>query len=152
MGGSRTGGPRTARGELSMTDMLKGRRARAEKLQEGGGGQTPAPDANGAPEPSSGETEGIPPHVWDMLQQAGEEAARRLLDLIRSPRFSGFKPSEQRSLIELAMTRAYGLPVRRSVNVSLSSDDADAVAASLLDMREHLPERRGMVDVTPDKT
>lgn len=95
--------------------------------------------------------DGIPPHVWETLQQAGEEAAQRLLSLLQSPRFNTFAPTAQKALIELAMTRAYGLPVRRSVEVKLSSDDADAVAASLSALRDSLPERGPVPrDITPD--
>jgi hypothetical protein len=100
----------------------------------------------------------IPPHVWDMLQEAGEEAARLLRDILAGPAFRAYKPSDQRSLIELALTRAYGLPVRRSLAVNLNTDDADAIAASLMGLHDALPERavrfaRGPQearDVTPE--
>ncbi len=84
----------------------------------------------------------IPAHVWATLQEAGEEAAQRLLELLRSPSFKSYAPTAQKALIELALTRAYGLPVRRSVNVDLSTEDSDAIAASLIDLREALPERQ----------
>jgi hypothetical protein len=74
---------------------------------------------------------GLPAHVAATLAKAGEKAAQRLLELLAGPRFDRFRPSEQRALIELALTRAYGLPVRREVSVTLSSSDSDAVAASL---------------------
>lgn len=94
--------------------------------------------------------EGIPPHVWTILQEAGEEAAQRLLELLQPATFTKLAGSVQRSLLDLALTRAYGLPVRRSVSVSLTSDDADAVAASLVELRDRLPERRPEPrDVTP---
>jgi hypothetical protein len=82
----------------------------------------------------------IPPHVWNLLQQAGELAAQRLVQIIQSPRFTSYAPSAQRGLIELALTRAYGLPVRKALNLNLSSSDADAVAASLADLAGNLPE------------
>lgn len=82
----------------------------------------------------------IPPHVWQMLQQAGETAAARLVQILQSPRFASYAPSAQRGLIELALTRAYGLPIRKALNVNLSSSDADAVAASLSDLAGSLPE------------
>ncbi|MDJ0828135.1 MAG: hypothetical protein QNJ16_21885 [Rhodobacter sp.] len=92
----------------------------------------------------------IPPHVWSLLQEAGEAAAEKLLAILTSPTFSTYAPTAQARLIELAMTRAYGLPVRRSVNVELSSDDADAVAASIAALRGSLPEvAPRVVDVTP---
>lgn len=82
----------------------------------------------------------IPPHVWNLLQQAGELAAARLVQVIQSPRFASYAPSAQRGLIELALTRAYGLPVRKALNVNLSTSDSDAVAASLADLAANLPE------------
>jgi hypothetical protein len=93
------------------------------------------PDALPAPQ------EGIPPHVWATLQEAGEEAAQRLLELLQPHRFNTLAGSVQRALLDLALTRAYGLPVRRSVSLELSATDADAVAASLIDLRASLPER-----------
>jgi hypothetical protein len=82
----------------------------------------------------------IPPHVWAILQSAGETAAARLLQILQSPRFPDIAPSAQRGLIELALTRAYGLPIRKALNLNLSSNDADAVAASLADLGDALPE------------
>ena len=82
----------------------------------------------------------IPPHVWAMLQEAGEVAAHRLVQLLRSKAFLSYAPTAQKALIELALTRAYGLPVRKALNVNLSTSDADAVAASLADLAQALPE------------
>ena len=94
--------------------------------------------------------EGIPAHVWQTLQEAGEEAAQRLLELLQPPRFNKLAGSVQRALLDLALTRAYGLPIRRAVSVNLTSDDADAVAASLASLADSLPERRPQPrDVTP---
>jgi hypothetical protein len=75
-----------------------------------------------------------------LLQRGGEVAAQRLLSILQSPSFATMPPASQRAFIDLALTRAYGLPVRRAVNVNLSSSDADAVAASLSDIAQHLPE------------
>lgn len=106
-----------------------------------------ADDDNAAPSPVlSGDVlpmpadSDIPPHVWHLLQQAGELAATRLVGLLQSPRFASYAPTAQKALIELALTRAYGLPIRRALNVNLSSTDADAVAASLNDLASALPE------------
>lgn len=94
--------------------------------------------------------EAIPPHVMAILQEAGEEAAQRLLELLRSKRFALIPASQQRGLIELALTRAYGLPVRRSVNVSIGKDDLDAIAHSLSGLTDALPERQvSPRDITP---
>ena len=82
----------------------------------------------------------IPPHVWALLQSAGEIAAQRLVQVLKSPAFSTYAPSAQRGLIELALTRAYGLPIRKALNVTLTSSDSDAVAASLADLSNSLPE------------
>lgn len=110
--------------------------------------QTPEPDDASAP--AVAPHDGIPAHVWQIISEAGERGAERLLEMLDSPKFHDFPPSARKSLIELAMTRAYGLPVRRSVEVKLSSDDADAVAASLNSLRDSLPERRPQPrDVTP---
>lgn len=82
----------------------------------------------------------IPPHVWAMLQEAGEVAASRLVTILKSQAFMTYAPTAQKALIELALTRAYGLPVRKALNVNLSTSDADAVAASLADLAQALPE------------
>jgi len=121
-----------------------GRRAAAKALLE-----TTSPEGQSGPETGGkGATgadvaEGIPAHVWALLSEAGELAAERLRDILASPRFASFRPSEQRALIDLALTRAYGLPVRRSLSVSLSSSDTDAIAASLIGLQDALPERAG---------
>ncbi len=81
----------------------------------------------------------IPPHVWSLLQQAGEAAAGRLRDLLKSPDFASYAPTAKARLIELALVRAYGLPIRRAVTVNLSGDD---VAKSLAELSDMLPERQ----------
>jgi len=88
----------------------------------------------------------VPAHVWHLLQAAGEVAAQRLHDILSAPSFSRLRPSEQTKLIELALTRAYGQPVKREVRIDLSGGDADAVAASLAQITGRLPEYR---DITP---
>jgi hypothetical protein len=108
----------------------------------------PPPEHAGDPPPLSGDVlpdqsslgADIPPHVWTMLQQAGELAAARLVQVLQSPRFAAYSPAAQRGLIELALVRAYGLPVRKALNVNLSTSDSDAVAASLADLAANLPE------------
>ena len=82
----------------------------------------------------------VPPHVWTLLQEAGELAAERLVSILRGNAFMSYAPTAQKALIELALTRAYGLPVRKALNVNLSTSDADAVAASLADLGQNLPE------------
>jgi hypothetical protein len=99
-------------------------------------------------------TEGgdIPAHVWEALQQAGELAAGRLREILASPKFSQFAPTAQARLIELALTRAYGLPIKRSLSVNLSSGDTDAIAASLLGLGDALPERAENGRSVPSET
>ena len=93
----------------------------------------------------------IPPHVWALLQEAGEEAARRLFEILRSSAFTRYPASAQKALIELALTRAYGLPVKRSLSVNLESSDADAIAQSLMGLQDALPERQSAApDAAPD--
>jgi len=111
------------------------------------------PEASQPVAPLSAHAADIPEHVWIMLQQAGEKAAERLLDILRAPSFPKLAPSSQARLIELAFVRAYGLPVRRSVEINLSTSDADAVAASLAALADSLPERAAAArarDVTPE--
>lgn len=133
-----------------MTRRAEAKRALAQAQSEPQAGNSIATGADIA--------EGIPLAVWALLQEAGELAAERLRDLLASPRFASFRPAEQRALIDLALTRAYGLPVRRSLSVSLSSSDTDAIAASLIGLQDALPERSGAppeprdVTPTPDDT
>jgi hypothetical protein len=103
---------------------------------------TPGPDAvDGEVMPlASAIGADIPPHVWALLQEAGEAAALRLVQVLKSPAFGSYSPGAQRGLIELALTRAYGLPIRKALNVNLSTSDSDAVAASLADLGQALPE------------
>ncbi len=87
-------------------------------------------------------SEGVPAHVWPLLQQAGEAAAMRLVAIIRSASFMRMAPTAQKSFIELALTRAYGLPIKKAIQVNLSSKDSDAVSASLNALIGDLPEFR----------
>lgn len=100
--------------------------------------------------------ERVPQHVWAVLQAAGEEAAAKLLALLRSPSFDRLSVRDQARLMTLAMDRAYGKAdggLKRSVKVHLSADGQDAVTASLerLSGAATLPEHRAR-DVTPETT
>jgi len=134
---------------------MTGRRRLAAKMLEPKAAPEPqsAPQTGDGPATGANLSEGIPSHVWALLSEAGELAAERLRDLLASPRFKTFRASEQRALIDLALTRAYGLPVRRSLSVSLASADTDAIAASLIHLQDALPERAEAApqprDVTP---
>jgi len=114
-----------------------GRRTRAKRPTS----QVAASPPDGASNAVASPSNDIPPHVWSLLAEAGEQAAVRLLEALRSPRWSSYAPTSQARLIELAMVRAYGLPVRRSIDVTLTSSDADAVAQSLAALTQSLPER-----------
>ena len=103
--------------------------------------QSDAVDGEVMPMTASALGADIPPHVWALLQDAGELAATRLVELLRSTAFKTYSAGAQRGLIELALTRAYGLPIRKALTVTLSSTDADAVAASLNDLAQSLPEQ-----------
>jgi hypothetical protein len=80
---------------------------------------------------SDGRPTTIPPDVWTQLQAAGATAAERLADLLASKAFERLKPPDQARLIELALNRAYGPPIKREMTLSLSGNVSDAVAASL---------------------
>jgi hypothetical protein len=76
-----------------------------------------------------------------LLQSAGHTAAERLDELLRSSGFKRLRPSEQAKLIELALNRAYGPPIKREMSVTLSGNVSDAVAASLARLSAYdLPE------------
>jgi hypothetical protein len=91
---------------------------------------------DGAPAPA-----GIPPAVWSDICAAGAAAARRLRHLLEhGTAWTKLPATTQARLIELALTRAYGAPVAKTLSLSLSSSDADAVAASLAGFAASLPE------------
>ena len=73
----------------------------------------------------------IPPATWQALSEAGHQAAERLLDLIKAKSFERLKPTDQARLIELALNRAYGPPIKREMSLTLSGNVSDAVAESL---------------------
>jgi len=78
-----------------------------------------------------GRPDAIPPEAWAALQEAGQAAAERLRDLIAAKSFERLRPSEQARLIQLALDRAYGPPVKREMSLTLSGNVSDAVAESL---------------------
>jgi hypothetical protein len=124
---------------------FKGRRARSQspaivQHEPIGTGPKDGTAADNVTVMPNGIGQDIPPHVWNLLQTAGELGAARLVQILQSPAFPSMAPSAQRGLIELALTRAYGLPIRKALNVNLTTGDADAVAASLADLASNLPE------------
>jgi hypothetical protein len=90
------------------------------------------PDASDSPQEAAGSRPpDIPPETWQALQDAGHSAAERLRDLLQAKAFERLKPSDQARLIELALNRAYGPPIKREMSLTLSGNVSDAVAASL---------------------
>lgn len=83
----------------------------------------------------------LPADVAEDILEAGRLAAKRLREELGAAKFAKLPPAVRRGLIELGLTRAYGLPVKREVTVNLSSNDMDAVAASLALLAEALPEK-----------
>ncbi len=88
----------------------------------------------------------VPAHVWEVLQATGEVAATRLHDLLTSKKFDHLSARDQGTLINLALTRAYGspdAPVRREVQVALTGTDAVSIAlerlAGIVTLPEHAP-------------
>lgn len=105
----------------------------------------------------------IPPIVWEILQEAGDVASQRLLDLISDDvKFSRLSTKDQIKLIEMAFNRAYGLPdspMKKNVHLHLDKDDKGA-SVNMLDELAHkamrqLPEfrspDRGTIPASADK-
>ena len=87
----------------------------------------------------------IPDHLWSLVQEIGEHALNRLFEIVSSPTFYKYRGSDQTKLLMMAIERAYGkpdAPVRKSVNLNLSSSDNDAVNAALARLSDNvdLPE------------
>lgn len=83
----------------------------------------------------------IPPETWAMLQEAGHSAAERLRDLLQSSSFARLKPGDQARLIELALNRAYGPPIKREMSLTLTGEVSDATSQILASLAERdLPE------------
>jgi hypothetical protein len=94
------------------------------------------PDEGAAKRPDN-----IPPATWQALSEAGHVAAERLLDLLQGKSFERLKAGDQARLIELALNRAYGPPIKREMSLTLSGTVSDAVAESLSNLASvDLPE------------
>ena len=91
----------------------------------------PPESGDADPEPPAERPQNIPPAAWAALQEAGVAAAERLRDMLASKAFERLKAGDKARLIELALTRAYGPPIKREMTLSLSGNVSDAVAASL---------------------
>ena len=94
-----------------------------------------------APESVAKRPDNIPPATWEALSEAGHVAAERLLDLLQSKSFERLKSGDQARLIELALNRAFGPPIKREMSLTLSGTVSDAVAESLSNLASvDLPE------------
>ena len=94
--------------------------------------------------PLDGKPDTIPAHVWQTLQDSGAMAAQRLSDLLHGKSFERLKVGDQTRLIQLALDRAYGPPIKREMSLQLSGTVSDAVAESLGRLAStELPEMRG---------
>lgn len=68
----------------------------------------------------------IPDEVWERLQQAGDIASQRLLQLLEDERFPFLSIKEQTRLIELALNRAYGAvdgSIRRAQQAAVDPEE-----------------------------
>jgi len=98
----------------------------------------------------------IPAEAWEALQEAGQRASERLRDLIAGKSFERLKPADQARLIQLALDRAYGPPVKREMSLTLSGSVSDAVAESLArlassDLPEFTENRASRKNMARDK-
>lgn len=87
----------------------------------------------------------ISQEVWDLIQENGELATRRLNEILHSPRFPRLRASDQAKLIALAQNRAYGMPHNNNATGSKRSGSvSDVTQAELNDLaaRAALPEYR----------
>ena len=86
--------------------------------------------------------EKIPNHVWTILSECGETAAERLQEMLTDRHFHGLRGSDKANLIRMAFEYAYGkpdAPLKRSVNLNLSSDSTDAVQAAMAKLAAAVP-------------
>ena len=97
----------------------------------------------------------LPEDVAQLLAKAGVLAAKHLVHILSDPKELARHPlAAQRAILDLAITRAYGLPIRKSVTVNLSTSEADAVTQSLQELSSNISPKskhlkRRIKDVTP---
>jgi len=95
------------------------------------------------PLPSESPNEKIPAHVWRKLSDCGEKAAERLCEMLSDEKFHKLRGSDKTNLIRMAFEYAYGkpdAPLKRSVNLNLSSDNSDAVQSAMAKLAAAVPE------------
>ena len=115
-------------------------------------GEHIANDPNAALQAENDLLADIPKEVAELIEKAGLLASAHMVTLLSdTEKLKGQPLAAQRALVDLALTRAYGLPVRRSLNLNLHGDAADAVQASLNELTNELPERKRptIKDITP---
>lgn len=92
----------------------------------------------------------VPEDVWRQIQDNGRLATELLGQILESPRFLRYRPSEQAKLIALAQNRAYGMP-KAAVNTQANgkrragSMDVTQHALNNLVSRATLPEYKNVV-------
>lgn len=87
----------------------------------------------------------IPQEIWDLIQENGELATRRLNEILSGPRFHRLRAGDQAKLIALAQNRAYGLPETNRVDTSkrkAGTSDVTQAELNALVGRATLPEYR----------
>ena len=104
----------------------------------------------GLPQNYAHKEEHIPDDVWEIIQDNGRLATKRLNELLTSHRFHRYKASDQAKLISLAQDRAYGKPnpgIKKVVKATIDLGSKDATNASIKNLRDRLrlPEY-GVVD------
>jgi hypothetical protein len=99
--------------------------------------------ADGVVEVVSFKPDNISQEVWDLIQENGELATRRLNEILVGPRFHRLRAGDQAKLIALAQNRAYGMPLTNNVDKSKTrTGTGDVTQAELnkLAGRAALPE------------
>lgn len=110
--------------------------------------------AKQTPDEVQGEIERMdnrPDHIdaatWELIQQNGQLATERLNEILRSPKFTRLRASDQAKLIALAQNRAYGMPQTHRTDPNKNRGGfADVTAEALRDKaaRAMLPEYRNV--------
>lgn len=97
----------------------------------------------------------IPHDVWELIQETGELATRRLHEIISGPRFMRLRAGDQAKLIALAQNRAYGMPKQNNAATAGGKKRAlagDVTASELQAMADRtvLPEYSRVIPKSED--
>lgn len=99
----------------------------------------------------SNDDSGISPATKRLLSETADLFVEHVHGIFSSKvELKKLKTSDLIKLGGLVMTRAWGAPEQRAVNLNVSAEYADAVAASLGGLHAQLPEQRGVIDVSPE--